>query len=643
MDKLKQVLKYQFWILLGLAVLFPLVGWFLASSGMAKNFEERQKKLDGQFSQLKASAADANSDWENQLKKINEVQEFEAMKARVQLWEMQQPLKVWPPKMSTTDPEQFTSADRGYYRKNYLSFRKEVFEQLEPVVEDEDEGRKKGKVAIALDSFPISEAVGGIRTDNPSSQEIEEAQEDLWLANAIIQVVRSLNQSSSSQVDAVIPEITVFNLRGGNRSGSTITLTKKSGGSSSSSSTSASAGSGGAAAMGEQMAKMAKEGLKASGFGGGMGGGGMGGGGASGDANTVGTVPTVTFDPIEELGEPGESPARRYVEDRDEFRTRGFYMELKIDQTRVPELLVLLSNLSWPARVTRVHVADVREEDLLPLGSSGGSGNAMAGGGGAMGGGMGMMGGGGGIDAMKAMSGAMAKMGGAGGAAGGAGVSGQAAGALLGSRVPGAPASSGGAAAGLTGGGLGGLTGAAGADTGSAPKVDPLANPNLVNVALDGWFTLYKKPKPEVLAKVYPPATPEPATSPGAAVPAEGNTASAEAAAGASAAGPNSVGTAANAAVNPNGANADGANPNGAVAGSPEPTAGAATPGDPATAEGGAASAAASPTATEPSAETPVTGEPAADGSAVDGAGEPANPPAENPGSAAPPAGTAPQ
>ncbi|MFN9370883.1 MAG: hypothetical protein ACK6D3_03260 [Planctomycetaceae bacterium] len=632
MDKLKQVLKYQFWILLGLAVLFPLIGWFLASSGMAKNFDERQKKLDGQFSQLKASAADPNSDWESQLKKINEVQELESLKAQVQLWEMQQPLKVWPPKMSTTDPEQFTSADRGYYRKNYLSFRKEVYDQLEPVVEDEEEGRRRGKVAIALDSFPISEAVGGVRTDNPSSQEIEEAQEDLWLANAIIQVVRSLNQSSSSQVDAVIPEITVFNLRGGNRSGSTITLTKKSGGSSASS-TSASAGGGGAAAMGEQMAKMAKEGLKASGFGGGMGGGGMGGGGASGDASTVGTVPAVTFDPIEELGEPGENPARRYVEDRDEFRTRGFYLELKIDQTRVPELLVLLSNLSWPARVTRVHVADVREEDLLPLGSSGGAAGSLAAGGGAMGGGMGMMSGGGGIDAMKAMSGAMAKMGGGGG---GGGVSGQAAGALLGGRVPGAPASGGGATAGLTGGGLGGLTGGAGAEAAATPKVDPLANPNLVNVALDGWFTLYKKPKPEVLAKVYPPAKTDPATSPGAAVPADGTTVPAGAAAGAAgadpAAGPGAGGVPANAATISGTDNADGS-----VAGSPEPTAGAAATDPPAT-DAAAGSPAESPAATNTNPQAPTTDAPAAEG-----APEPATPPAENPPADAPPAGTAPQ
>jgi len=617
MDKLKQVLKYQFWILLGLAVIFPLVGWFLASAGMAKNFDDRQKKLDGQIGQLKASSADPNGDWESQLKKINEVQELESLKARVQLWESQQPLKVWPPKMSTTDPEQFTAADKGYYRKNYLGFRKDVFEQLDPVVEDEEDGRRKGKVAIALDKFPVSQAVGGVRTDNPSSQEIEEAQEDLWLANAIIQVIRSLNESSASQVDAVIPEIGVFVLRGGNRSGSTITMTKKAAASSSSSG----GGGGGAADMGAAMAQMAKEGLKSAGFAGGAAGGASAGG--SGDASSVGTVPTVTFDPMEELGEPGENPIRRYVEDRDEFKTRGFYLELKIDQTRVPELLVLLSNLSWPARVTRVHVADVREEDLLPLGASGGSNTIASGGGG--GAGMPMMAGGGGIDAMKSMSGAMSKMAGGGGGGGG-GLVGQASGALLGGRVPGATTSPGsGSTTGLKGGGLDGLIGGgSGSENGAAPKVDPLANPNLVNLALDGWFTIYKKPKPEVLAKVYPPAKVDPAgspadgTSPGATTPDSAVPGSANA--GAAPANPAAVpGATAAAAETANGVENGSVTSEAAVS---EPAAESTATPTPATegAAAGEAPAAEAPASDAPASEPPA-GEPPAEGAPP--AGEP--------------------
>jgi len=626
MDKLKQVLKYQFWILLGLAVIFPLVGWFLASSGMAKNFEDRQKKLDGQIGQLKASSADPNGDWEGQLKKINEVQELESLKARVQLWESQQPLKVWPPKMSTTDPEQFTAADKGYYRKNYLGFRKDVFEQLDPVVEDEEDGRRKGKVAIALDNFPVSQAVGGVRTDNPSSQEIEEAQEDLWLANAIIQVIRSLNESSASQVDAVVPEISAFVLRGGNRSGSTITMTKKAAASSSSSG----GGGGGAADMGAAMAQMAKEGLKQAGFAGGSSAGAAG--SASGDASSVGIVPSVTFDPMEELGEPGENPIRRYVEDRDEFKTRGFYLELKIDQTRVPELLVLLSNLNWPARVTRVHVADVREEDLLPLGSSGGTSNALAGGGGGGGAGMAMMAGGGGIDAMKSMSGAMSKM--AGGGGGGGGLAGQASGALLGGRVPGASSTTGGGASGgLKGGGLDGLIGGGGAgENAAAPKVDPLANPNLVNLALDGWFTIYKKPKPEILAKVYPPPKVDPAANPGDST---------------------SPGAVTPVGVTPEAAGAGGVGAAAAATGTTPP--GTAGVGDASAADAGAAATEAAPTASAsegtPAVEVPAVESPAGESpatetpsSAVPASDAPASdaPAGEAPAEGTPPAGEAP-
>ncbi|MCY2964572.1 MAG: hypothetical protein NT069_13220, partial [Planctomycetota bacterium] len=57
----------------------------------------------------------------------------------------------------------------------------------------------------------------------------------------------------------------------------------------------------------------------------------------------------------------------------------------------------------------------------------------------------------------------------------------------------------------------------AGGATDGGSKVDPLANPNLVSLAIDGWFTIYKKPKPEVLARVYP----APATDPGSTAPAD--------------------------------------------------------------------------------------------------------------------------
>ncbi|MCY2968150.1 MAG: hypothetical protein NT069_31725, partial [Planctomycetota bacterium] len=356
MDKLKQVLKYQFWILLGLAVIFPLVGWFLASSGLAKGYEEREKKLNARFTELKASPADANGDWESNLKKLNDVQQLELAKAWVSLWEPQQELKVWPEKLSTTDPENFTSADKGYYRKNYLALREAVFKQIQPVVEDEEDGKRKGRVAISLDTFPISEALGGPRVDNPTSQEIEDAHEDLWLCSALIQVVNILNRDSSSQLDAIIPEISVFELRGGAKGGAS--APKKA--------APATGGTQGMLGMSpEAMMNMAKDQQKALGIGkmGPNGGGNALSGG--GEGTTVGVIPTVAFNPNDEFGDQGENPKQRYIDNKDEWKTRGFYLEMKINQSRVPELLVELSNCAWPIRITRVHIADVREEELI--------------------------------------------------------------------------------------------------------------------------------------------------------------------------------------------------------------------------------------------------------------------------------------
>jgi len=599
MDKLKQVLKYQFWILLGLAVLLPLVGWFLASAGLAKGYEEREKKLSSRFNELKASVADPNADWENRLKQVNTVQELEARKVWVALWEAQQPLKTWPAKLSTNDPTKFTNADLGFYRKNYMQLREEVYEKLQPVVDSEEEGKPpQGLVSLALADFPISpsESLAGSSTTPPSPQDVEEAQEDLWLAEALIQVVNYLNRDATSQLDAAIPEVRVIQLRGGNRAdGKAKSTPKNSGGG-------GGGGTSGAASMGEMMAGGMKDMIEK-----GKGQSGMGGaGGGGGQANTtIGAIPQVSFNADEELGEEGDKPKRRYVEERDEWRTRGFYLEVKINQTRVPELLVALSSLQWPARVSRVHVADVREEELIPAGSAGSNAGMMAGGGAGapgMAGGMAGMAGGG-AAAMKGMGEALSK----GMSKGGGGGMGAGVGGTMISRTK--PAAAGG------GGGLPGAdAGGTGASTQKRDGIDPLNNPNLVNLALDGWFTIFKKPKPEVLALVYPPATETPAGTATPGVPAPAATSPGASAPGASAPGASAPGATVPAAQ-------------GTPVGVNTPAAGTPAAGTPAVAN----PAAATTESTAPAEGAPTESDPAP---ANDTPDEPTTPAGEAPGEA---------
>jgi len=58
---------------------------------------------------------------------------------------------------------------------------------------------------------------------------------------------------------------------------------------------------------------------------------------------------------------------QRYVAEREEWKTRGFYLEVTMDHRKVPDLLVALANAGWPVRVMRVHQADSKPEDLVPF------------------------------------------------------------------------------------------------------------------------------------------------------------------------------------------------------------------------------------------------------------------------------------
>jgi translation initiation factor IF-2 len=70
----------------------------------------------------------------------------------------------------------------------------------------------------------------------------------------------------------------------------------------------------------------------------------------------------------------------RYCDDKKEWKTRGFSLEVIMDHRRIPDLLVALSNIEgWPVNILRVHVADYKDEDLVAAGVPGGDNSRMRG------------------------------------------------------------------------------------------------------------------------------------------------------------------------------------------------------------------------------------------------------------------------
>ena len=131
MDKLKQVQKYQFWILLGLAVILPLVGWFVARSGMVAEAAERTKVLTTINESLKATREDPNATWERKLGEINTEQAKQKELAWRELYERQKPLMVWPANM-VDDPTKILPQDQEVYRVSYQHELEKVRQRVVP-------------------------------------------------------------------------------------------------------------------------------------------------------------------------------------------------------------------------------------------------------------------------------------------------------------------------------------------------------------------------------------------------------------------------------------------------------------------------------------------------------------------------------
>jgi hypothetical protein len=170
---------------------------------------------------------------------------------------------------------------------------------------------------------------------------------------------------------------------------------------------------------------------------------------------------------------------KRYVEDKQaEWKTRGFYLEVIMDQRQVPHLMVALSNAEWPIRITRVHQADLNEETLASGSSSGMPGmmGGYPGSGGRPGSGAGA-----GMDMMKKMMGAT------GGRPGmGSGASPM--------RNPGRDRDDDDGPGPLGGPGRSSRPGPRMDASGRSDGMSPLDDPMLVTVAIDGVFTIFNKP-----------------------------------------------------------------------------------------------------------------------------------------------------
>src|SRR5262249_25250661 len=143
MDKLKAVLQYQFWILLGIAVIVPIVGWGYSRSGLVAEAAARTTELNDVNGKLTVTGTDPNSEWSRKLGEINKLQQAEVRRSWRTLYERQEKLMTWPREVTWTN---LTNADdsgntaRDIYQRVYPKARLDVWKMANPLDEAGNNG-----------------------------------------------------------------------------------------------------------------------------------------------------------------------------------------------------------------------------------------------------------------------------------------------------------------------------------------------------------------------------------------------------------------------------------------------------------------------------------------------------------------------
>lgn len=400
MDKLKPILAQKFWILAGLCLILPLTGWWMATAGLAKEIDERRKTIEAAFTGIPQPGP--NDNWTNRVKKFNEEEDRKVKETGDYLWNNQLQYMTWPEKVREGVERAGLDGDidaktRGDYRYEYDKEIQDTLNLVSPY--NPEDG--SGLVDASIDLIP--NAGWGTSQIPPSSKEMRESQEDIWLYRALFQAVANINTNqltqSTSIVDSKIKQISILELRGGTVGGA------KAAGAPTSGSAAMPGGSaamppGGAAAMppggpGNPMSQMGGRGLD-----------GMGATGGS-DALAASFDPAEQFGPDDDTtaaagtpnaaagaamppggpagpgagpmamppGGPGKMgmgmqgggsnvPRKRYIEETPRYKTRGFYMEVVMDHRNLPEFIAELSDSGWPLRVIRIQAVDRDLSDI---------------------------------------------------------------------------------------------------------------------------------------------------------------------------------------------------------------------------------------------------------------------------------------
>ncbi len=218
MDKLKDILVYKFWILLGIALIAPLVGWKLGADKVAADISNRKSAIDKAFRSIPSGEL-PNQTWIAGVEKINEKQQLQINEAWEDLASGQTELKTWPPLMadymaSLGPNDEIKYEERELYPDWYLREWMELWYILDPLRDGELNMETRQYEDLGIVSFdPSIMPIKNWGTQTPTTQQIRDAQEDLWMYRSLLEAIAQVNNEPDNISDAVVAEVVRLEFR----------------------------------------------------------------------------------------------------------------------------------------------------------------------------------------------------------------------------------------------------------------------------------------------------------------------------------------------------------------------------------------------------------------------------------------------
>ena len=219
MDKIRPVLKQIFWVMTGLVVLMLVYGWRSASVALDERIAEDRKLLDTNKKAASAGKSAPNAQWTLAAKRLNEIYREEFSGAERELHAGQLSMREFPDGPGGKDLAQIPFMKRVTERAVRAQFRDQLYREhllkqikiLDPFIVQDNRG------LIVVDPQEIPQAdQSQWRVREPTSGEIWNALEDLWLLRSLFESIANVNDGSERLGTSPVRQLVSLRFRGGN-------------------------------------------------------------------------------------------------------------------------------------------------------------------------------------------------------------------------------------------------------------------------------------------------------------------------------------------------------------------------------------------------------------------------------------------